>query len=157
MIMIKKPTQSKTKADFIKAIQELLQNNRVGTQEEIREALQKKGLIVNQVKISRVLHKLGAIKMTEGDRTVYRLPGELMTVSPNDSLKHLVFSITHNETLIVIQTAPGSAQLVARLLDLKKENGILGTVAGDDTIFVAPESIKQIKTVYQTIYTMLLG
>lgn len=155
--MAKRTTNAMHKADIIAAISELLQNKLVGTQEEIREALKKQGHTVNQVKISRVLHKLGAIKMNENDRVVYRLPTELASISPKDTLKQLVLNIAHNETLIVIQTAPGSAHLVARMLDLKKGYDILGTVAGDDTIFVAPNKIKQIQSVYQRILKLLLA
>lgn len=113
--------------------------------------------MVNQVKISRLLHKIGAIKVNEGEKIVYRLPEtELVTITPGDKLKQLILNISHNEVLIVINTLPGSAQLVARLLDLKVNDGILGTVAGDDTIFVAPTKIKQIEAVYQKIYHLLL-
>jgi transcriptional regulator of arginine metabolism len=59
--------------------------------------------------------------------------------------------------LIVIRTAPGSAQLVAGLLDKGKEIGILGTVAGDDTIFIAPIKTQQIKQVFQKVYALLLS
>lgn len=144
-------------ADLILAIQTLLQKKMVGTQEEIREALHNQGFAVNQAKISRVLHKLGAIKMNEGDRIVYRLPTELLSFSPKYYLQQLVLNISHNEALIVIHTAPGSAPCVARLLDQKSDIGILGTVAGDDTIFVAPKKIKQLTTVFQKIYKLLLS
>ncbi len=146
------------KAEFIIAVQELLQNNKtVGTQEEIKSALQKQGFVVNQVKVSRVLHKLGAIKIYEGDKVVYRLPTELVSITPDDSLKQLVLKISHNESMIVIQTAPGCAQFVARFLDQTKDIGILGTVAGDDTIFVSPETVKQVKHIHKNIYKLLLG
>ncbi len=149
--------RKKNKADLIIAVQELLQKKTVGTQEEIRAALEQKGFSVHQVKVSRVLHKMGAIKINEGDQVVYRLPTELVSITPNDSLKQLILNITHNESLIVIQTAPGCAQFVARFLDQKNDIGILGTVAGDDTVFVAPEKTKQIKNIHQKIYKMLLG
>ncbi len=146
-----------SKADFIIAVQALLQKKTVGTQEEIKSALQKQGFVVNQVKVSRVLHKIGAIKVNEGEKVVYRLPTELVSITPNDSLKQLILNITHNESMIIIQTAPGCAQLVARFLDQTKDVGILGTVAGDDTIFVAPEKVKQVKNIHQKIYKLLLG
>jgi transcriptional regulator of arginine metabolism len=149
--------QANDQADIIVAIQELLRNKSAGTQEDIRVALEKKGLIANQVKISRVLHKIGAIKMTEDDRVVYRLPTELVSISPRYTLKQLVLNISHNESLIVVHTAPGAAQLVARLLDLENVTGILGTLAGDDTIFIAPQQNKQIDIVYQNLYKFLLN
>jgi transcriptional regulator of arginine metabolism len=145
------------KANLIVAVQQLLQSQMIGTQEDIRQALQAQGYDVNQVMVSRILHKIGAIKINEGDKVVYRIPSELVSVSPNDSLKQLILSITHNETTIVIQTAPGCAQFIARFLDLKKQLNILGTVAGDDTIFIAPQTIADIENTYQTIYHYLLS
>src|SRR3990167_8894652 len=142
---------SHKKIDLVVAIQDLLQKKMVRTQDEIREHLCKQGFDVNQARISRILHKLGAIKMTEGNQIVYRLPTELISFTPKDQLKQLILNITHNETLIIIQTSPGSAQLVARLLDQKNVSGMLGTIAGDDTIFIAPEKTKQINKLYQAI------
>ncbi len=141
---------------LIPVIQGLLQQKTVSTQKDIQIVLKKQGLEVNQVKISRILHKLGAIKVNEDGQDVYRLPLEQMQVSPKDTLKQLVLNITHNEMLIVINTVPGSANLVARMLDLKRDVEILGTVAGDDTIFVAPSKMKYIGKVYQHILQLLL-
>jgi transcriptional regulator of arginine metabolism len=151
-------TNSKwAKTELLTAIQDLLQKDVAGTQEDIRQALRKQGIDVNQAMISRVLHKLGAIKMNEGGRTVYRLPAELITVTSKSLLSQLILGIANSETLIVIQTMPGSAHLVARLLDQRKQIGILGTVAGDDTVFVAPTVAKNIKAVVQSISRILLG
>lgn len=155
--MAKKITSKKNKADLIVAIQHLLQTKTVGTQERIQEALQRQGFKVNQVKISRILHKIGAIKMTEGGQIVYRLPTEIVSIRPSDSLKQLILKVDHNESVIVIQTSPGSAQLIARFLDTNDGLDILGSVAGDDTIFVAPVKTKQIKELFQKIYHLLLG
>jgi transcriptional regulator of arginine metabolism len=48
--------------------------------------------------------------------------------------------------MIIIRTSPGAAQLIARLLDsLSKSDGVLGTIAGDDTIFIAPTEINEIE------------
>jgi transcriptional regulator of arginine metabolism len=56
-----------------------------------------------------------------------------------------VLEIEHNEVMIIIQTSPGAAQLIARLLDsLSKSDGVLGTIAGDDTIFIAPTDLSKI-------------
>ena len=62
--------------DLSASIQGLLEQKAVSTQEEIREALLKKGIPVNQVRVSRILHKLGAIKMNEDGKIVYRLPSD---------------------------------------------------------------------------------
>ena len=70
---------------------------------------------------------------------VYCLPSELSVPATSSPLKNLVLDIDHNDFVIVIKTSPGAAQLIARLLDsIGKPEGILGTIAGDDTIFVTP-------------------
>lgn len=149
--------QADDQADIIVSIQSLLRNNSVGTQEEIRAALEKQGISINQVKISRILNKIGAIKMIEKNGVVYRLPAELINISPKNTLKQLILNISHNEFLIVVQTAPGAAQLVARLLDLESEENILGTIAGDDTIFITLKQTKQIELQFQKLSKFLLG
>ena len=128
-------------------LRKILESGKNSTQEEIRDMLEEKGHDVNQSTISRDLRKLGAIKATDNKgRTVYRLSensGESSFVS--QSIADLVINIDHNDSLIVIQTAPGSASLVARHLDMNRPADILGTIAGDDTIFVAPSKDHSIK------------
>jgi len=115
------------------------------TQEGIVLALERKGHKVNQSKISRLLRKINAIK-TKNDQgaMVYCLPHDAEAPPIQSSLEALVIDVIANESLIVIKTSPGAASLIARVLDQKKCQ-ILGTIAGDDTIFVAPESIQSIQ------------
>jgi transcriptional regulator of arginine metabolism len=155
--MIKKMILKTDKVKLITAIQDLLRKGSVKTQEDIRKALHREGFEVNQAKISRVLHKLGAIKMPQENQAAYRLPVELISLTPKNSLNQLILSISRNDVLIVIHTTPGSAQLVARLLDHQEKIGILGTVAGDDTIFIAPKDLSKIEEVLQKVSGMLLG
>ncbi len=64
---------------------------------------------------------------------------ELGVPTTSSPLKNLVLDIDYNDAVVVIHTSPGAAQLIARLLDsLGKAEGILGTIAGDDTIFTIP-------------------
>ncbi len=67
---------------------------------------------------------------------VYCLPAELGVPTTTSPLKNLVLDVDHNDAVVVIHTSPGAAQLIARLLDSLQIPGILGTIAGDDTIFV---------------------
>ncbi|MDF1684094.1 MAG: ArgR family transcriptional regulator [Legionellaceae bacterium] len=115
------------------------------TQEAIVTALESKGHNVNQSKISRLLRKINAIK-TKNDQgaMVYCLPHDAEAPPIQSSLAELVIDTVANETMIVIKTSPGAASLIARVIDQKKCQ-ILGTIAGDDTIFVAPESIQSIE------------
>jgi transcriptional regulator of arginine metabolism len=134
-------------ADRLNILRKILESGKNSTQEEIRDMLEERGHDVNQSTISRDLRKLGAIKGTDSKgRTVYRL-SETASESAfiAQSLSDLIVDIAHNDSMIVIQTTPGSASLIARHLDMNKPADILGTIAGDDTIFVAPSKAYSIK------------
>jgi len=134
---------SKERIEFLK---ELLLSGISGTQEEISEKLDKKGFEVTQSTVSRDLRKLGATKsIDDRGRTIYRLMPGSLPISDRTSLRDLILSIDHNENLIVIKTTTGSASLVAAQIDHLRPQKCLGTLAGDDTIFVAPASLKMIK------------
>lgn len=123
------------------AFKSLLKEEKFSSQSEIVNALQEMGFTqVNQSKISRMLSKFGAVRTRNSKmEMVYQLPNEGSLPTTSSPLKNLVIDIDHNEKLIVIKTSPGAAQLIARLLDaLGKAEGILGTIAGDDTIFITP-------------------
>lgn len=143
--------------DLGHVLRELLQQGTVGTQEEICEALEKKGFDVNQSKVSRWLRKIDAVKAkNEKGQVVYRLPKEPAPPTASTKLRDLVISYDFNETTIVVHTSPGSASMIARVLDYQRDSlKILGTVAGDDTIFILPRSVKQIKQILEAIKHLL--
>ena len=140
--------------NLTRAFKELLNQERFGSQSEILDALKKQGFTgINQSKISRMLSKFGAVRTRNTKmEMVYCLPNELSVPNTSSPLKNLVLDIDHNAMLIVIKTTPGAAQLIARLLDsIGKSEGILGTIAGDDTIFVTPTNDKPIDELLQNI------
>lgn len=148
--------KQKTK-QAIEALKQLLLSGNVSSQEEIRLGLLEKGLEVNQSKISRMLRKIGAVRTTNEDgNIIYLLPRDIVPPSTKSPLSQLVVDIRANESLIVIRTMPGSASLIARLLDHhQQELNILGTVAGDDTLFVAPKAAAQNQQTLQAIHHLL--
>ncbi|KAI97640.1 arginine repressor [Haemophilus influenzae] len=140
--------------NLTRAFKELLNQERFGSQSEIVDALKKQGFTgINQSKISRMLSKFGAVRTRNTKmEMVYCLPNELSVPNTSSPLKNLVLDVDHNTMLIVIKTTPGAAQLIARLLDsIGKSEGILGTIAGDDTIFVTPTNDKPIDELLQNI------
>jgi transcriptional regulator of arginine metabolism len=142
---------------MLEDLKKLLIEGSASTQEDIKQHLTKLGFEVNQAKISRLLRKLGAIKISnERGQVVYCLPKEPAPPQTKSLLSNLVISIECNESLIVIHTSPGSASLFGRLIDhnlLKLE--VLGTVAGDDTLLVIPKSTKLIQTILANIKSLL--
>lgn len=140
--------------ELIKAFKALLKTEKLGSQSEIVQALQEEGFqSINQSKVSRLLTRFGAVRMRNTKmEMVYCLPAELGVPSTSSPLKNLVLNIDYNHSLVVIHTSSGAAQLIARLLDsLGKAEGILGTLAGDDTVFVTPIRDCSIKQLYQFI------
>jgi len=136
----------------LQALRRLLDKEESSTQEELREQLESLDFAVTQSTVSRDLRRLGAIKMTDAQgRTTYRLALEEAVVPLVESLGDLVRAIDHNGAMIVLQTTPGSASLVARHIDNLRSKDILGTIAGDDTIFVAPASVKRIEGITRSI------
>ena len=122
-----------------KAFKELLHQERFASQSEIVDALKNQGFqSINQSKVSRMLSKFGAVRARNTKmEMVYCLPSELSVPATSSPLKNLVLDIDHNDFVIVIKTSPGAAQLIPRLLDsIGKPEGILDTIAGDDTIFL---------------------
>lgn len=139
---------------LVKSFKSLLKEERFSSQGEIVTALQNAGFEnINQSKVSRMLSKFGAVRTRNAKQEmVYCLPAELGVPNTSSPLKNLVIDLDHNDSLIVIRTSPGAAQLIARLLDsIGKAEGILGTIAGDDTIFVAPAKVTDIDKALHTI------
>lgn len=141
-------TQRSNQDDLIDAFKEILREESYGSQTDIVNALKDRGLTnISQSKVSRMLSKFGAVRTRNAKQEmVYCLPPELGMPTAKSPLKQLVIDIVHNDVMIIIRTSPGAAQLIARLLDsLGKAEGVLGTIAGDDTIFIAPANVKQIE------------
>ncbi len=134
--------------NLIKCFKQLLREEKYSSQAEIVEAMNKMGFSnINQSKVSRMLTRFGAVRTRNTKMNmVYCLPVELGVPTINSQLKSLVLDVGHNGCLIVIHTSPGAAQMIARMLDsLSKSEGILGTIAGDDTIFITPVEIENIE------------
>lgn len=140
-----------------KAFKVLLKEEKYGSQSEILEALEKKGFAnISQSKVSRMLTRFGAIRTRNSKmEMVYCLPQEYGIPTASSDVKSLVLDVNHNEYMVVIHTTPGAAQLIARMLDsIRKAEGILGTIAGDDTIFVTPRLEVKVEELYDSIIEM---
>jgi len=140
-------TVSQKQEALTQAFKDLLKQEQFGSQGDIVDALKNQGFDnISQSKISRMLSKFGAVRTRNArQEMVYCLPAELGVPTAKSPLRQLVIDIEYNEVMIIIRTSPGAAQLIARLLDsLSKSDGVLGTIAGDDTIFIAPTNVGKI-------------
>lgn len=117
------------------AVRSLLVSQKLGNQRDIETILKKQGYKVTQSTISRVLHKLEAVKaLDENGVTYYRLrPQASRYLATN-----LVHKIVTTETLVIVFTLGGAAGHVCEYLDRQQSPLIAGTIAGENTIFIAP-------------------
>ena len=123
------------------AILRLVKEQKLATQAELAEALREQGLDAVQTTVSRDIAQLGLVKVRDEDgRLVYALPGagDLARLSElTAALRRFTLAMTPAGNLLVITTPPGHANALARVLDAAALGDVAGTVAGDDTIFVA--------------------
>ncbi|RNC29241.1 MAG: Arginine repressor [Candidatus Dichloromethanomonas elyunquensis] len=143
-----------------KKIQELIANETVRTQEELAQKLLENGFPVTQATISRDIKEMGLVKVPgQGDEYRYAVRSELHPVSYQERLKRMcresVVSYDDSENIIVVKTIPGNAQALASLLDSAGWREVIGTVAGDDTIFLLVKSKDKVKTILLRISEML--
>ncbi len=123
------------------AIRRLIRGRKVATQEDLRTLLADQGFDVTQGTLSRDLARLGARRAPAAEGgTVYELPTDGVTAQPGliEAVDPLVRGVRDNGALVVVHTTPGAAQAVALALDQARLPEVLGTIAGDDTVFVAP-------------------
>jgi transcriptional regulator of arginine metabolism len=120
----------------------LLEMRAVGSQSHLVELLAGEGIDATQTTVSRDLEELGALKVRlPGGDTAYALP-ELPSqqVAPEDHLRRVlgewVVEADYSGNLVVLRTPPGSAHVVGSALDRSGFPGVIGTVAGDDTVLV---------------------
>ena len=133
---------SLSKAQRQHRVSQLLSERPVGSQGELVELLGHLGIVATQATVSRDLEDLGAIKVrVPGGDLVYAIP-ELPSeqVAPHEHLRRVlgewVVGVAPSYNLVLLRTPPGSAHVVASALDRSGLDGVLGTVAGDDTILV---------------------
>ena len=124
----------------------LLAEGAVTSQGQLVELLAADGVLATQATVSRDLEELGAVKVrVAGGETVYAIP-ELAheRVAPEDALRRVLgdwlADVSSSANLVVVRTPPGSAHVVGSALDRAGLPGVLGTVAGDDTILVITAS-----------------
>jgi transcriptional regulator of arginine metabolism len=125
------------------AIADLVREGRVRTQQEIVAALRDKGYRVTQATVSRDITEMGLLKVNRDGGAVYALPSSEAAVELTGErrlaglLSELPVEIRVSGTLLVIRAVPGTAHAIAAALDRVRWQEVLGTIAGDDTLFVA--------------------
>jgi transcriptional regulator of arginine metabolism len=127
-----------TKTDRHKLIASLVERRRLGTQQELIDALESIGCSVTQATVSRDIRELGLEKIRDPLGTLrYVVPHRERRLDPRDALNSLLAQYgrraTAAQNVVVLQSEIGSAPAIARAIDRLEHPLVLGTLAGDDT------------------------
>ncbi|NLJ97927.1 MAG: arginine repressor [Tissierellia bacterium] len=140
-------------------ILDLIESVEIETQEELGDYLLKKGIDITQATISRDIKELRLVKVLTPKGKYKYAPMDSQHEGVNDRLVKIfrssVLNVNKAEGIIVIKTLPGAAQVCASALDNFRMDGIAGTIAGDDTIFVAISHRDIVDTAFKTIQSLL--
>ena len=140
-------------------ILDIIEKNEIETQEELADALRQRGIQVTQATVSRdikelrllkVLTPMGSYKYATADKAENGLTDRFIRM-----LAESVLSVTAAANMIVVKTLSGSASVAGEALDSFRWPEVLGTIAGDNTIFMVVRSIEEVQTVVGRIQEMM--
>lgn len=121
-------------------ILKLISEDEITTQEELRDLLEKKGYLVTQATISRDIRHLGLRKKRTANGKSCYCKAPAVSPTPTGLLSNVVVKLDYALNTVVISCHAGSAQAACVVLDRLQLPQIVGTIAGDDTIFVLTRS-----------------
>lgn len=141
-------------------VKELVERLVIRTQDELADALRSEGIDVTQATVSRDIKEMMLVKVPTGDGGHrYAFPSEhSITVSVarlEKTFQDSVLTINSSGNIVVLRTLPGTAQAVAYVLDNIRWPEIIGTVAGDDTIFIVVKPEKDVPKVVERFESMM--
>lgn len=128
----------------------LVESKAIGTQQALLDALATEGAAVDQSTLSRDLRELGIRKIDGRYQRVDAMPPESVRTTPRSPVRS---TVACGPNLLVIHTEIGQAQPVGVFLDGADEPAIEGTLAGDDTVFVATKGRRQQEVVLRRLAT----
>ena len=143
-------------------LRNLLARTPYSTQDALVEGLAQAGISVTQATVSRDLAAIGAVRNAEGYHLVELAPDTVSApIDQQDKLRSVlnqhVISAQTAAALVVLRTAPGHADFVATQLDSSRPKGMVGCIAGDDTIFIATKSNTSAGSLARAITSALEG
>ena len=149
----------KNKTTRIEALKMLISSKELCSQEEVLQELKKEGFSLTQATLSRDMKQLKVAKAASmNGKYVYVLPNETMyrrghkPPSPTEMMRNSGFlSVQYSGNMGVIKTRPGYASSIAYNIDNSNIPAILGTIAGDDTIFIVIQEFANLEALSKDI------
>lgn len=120
-------------------ILDIIKGKKISTHEQLVEELKNRGVVVTQATVSRDIKELGIIKVPDEKGSIYAAAKEWH--NPLQKFSTDVVDVKNAQNIVVIHTKPGMASAVAAAVDSEMKSEIVGSIAGDDAIFiVVPDS-----------------
>jgi transcriptional regulator of arginine metabolism len=135
-------------------VRSILATEPVSSQAELRDVLAGGGFDVTQATVSRDLDAIGAVRVKNGSGVVYRLGpagSDTEKAALFQSVDEFVTAVGVSGNLVVLHVPPGAAQFVASRIDAANVDGVMGTIAGDDTILVVADAEVGADTISQRV------
>jgi len=130
----------KDKIERQRAIHRIIGKNKISSQDELMSLLAKEGIEATQATVSRDMKEMRIVKMhSPGGGHFYSVPTDLLHVVPSTDGKHILSSILSMEfsgCFAVVKTRPGYANMMGAIIDSNAPTGVMGTIAGDDTLLI---------------------
>ena len=145
-----------TKQERQYAIKELIGGGSIGSQDDLRRGLKRRGCDVTQATLSRDMKELGIVRIPSagGGRYAIQAEGEVRALRPIVNAE--ILGIDANESMIVVHTLPGCANTVGEFIDIQKHPDVIGTVAGDNTLLIIPRSLRRTQPVMRYLKLKLI-
>lgn len=113
----------------------LIKSQKIRTHEQLVDELSQNGFSVTQATVSRDIKELGIVKLSDGEGSFYAAPFDWE--NPLEKYAGDVVKVALTGNLVVVHTNPGMASAVCAAVDKELKDVTVGTIAGDDTIFIA--------------------
>ena len=148
------------KAERQEAIRNILNEQEIQTQEELAEALRKRGFSVTQATVSRDIREMRLIKLSRSNGGYqYGIQEGNTDIGSNERMirmhRECMLSVESSGQMIVIKTLSGSANTAAEALDSMDMPDILGSIAGDNTIFLVARAEEKASMIAERVRNLM--
>lgn len=146
-----------------RAIRDLVGARPIRTQQELAAALRERGIRATQATVSRDVAELGLVKAGRSGSAAYAVPARFVEAEQGGEdrlrrlLRDLPIEIRESGQLLILKTLPGSAHPIAAAIDRARWPEVAGSIAGDDTVFVAAADKAAVRRIRDRLAALLVG
>jgi transcriptional regulator of arginine metabolism len=145
----------------LSAIKDIVEHEAIRSQEQLRQRLAARGFVVTQATLSRDIKEIGLVKRSSDGAYqpagVEGPPASAATAALSRALAEYLAGAEPVQQLIVLRTGPGQAQLLGLALDRARLAGVVGTIAGDDTILVIARDARKAQAIARRLDQLAAG